>query len=163
MSETAYPRLDVTPHWADLNQHLIETIDVIPEEKLDWSPDPGEWNFRGIYLHIAGARLHWLANAVHDGEPLPDIVRQGQTAEGLKAVLRDSWERTLHFLSDERKLDASYSPPPFDPGYLDPETFDGHFIAYHRLLHDVHHRATILHYLNLLGIELPEDRRRRPL
>jgi uncharacterized damage-inducible protein DinB len=31
----------------------------------------------------------------------------------------------------------------------------GHWIAFHLLEHDIHHRADIFHYLALLGIETP--------
>jgi uncharacterized damage-inducible protein DinB len=158
-----YPPLHITEYWSDLTEHLIELVDLVPEGKMNWSPAPEVWNFRGYFLHIAAARHHWLENAVRDGEGWPDIYRQGQTNEGLKTVLRESWERTLRFLSDSAALNAHYSPPPDDPGYLDPETFDGHFIAYHRLVHDVHHQGDILRHFDLLGVELPAARRRRPL
>jgi hypothetical protein len=54
-------------------------------------------------------------------------------------------------------------PPPHDPNYLDPPQFTGHYIAYHRLVHDVHHRADLLASLATLGVELAPARRRRPL
>jgi len=163
MTATSYPPLNVTQYWADLTDHLVELVDLVPEGKMNWSPSPDVWNFRGYFLHIAAARYHWLENAIHDGEGWPDYLQQGQTNEGLKTVLRESWERTLRFLSDRGKLDAQYWPPEGDPGYLDPDTFDGHFIAYHRLVHDVHHQGDILRHFELLGVQLPDDRRRRPL
>jgi uncharacterized damage-inducible protein DinB len=164
MNEASPPPLDITPHWATLTDHLIEVVDAIPDDKMNWSPSPGQWNFRGILLHIAGARHHWLANVIQDGEPTPDLFGQGQTRAGLSKQLRLSWERLARFVSSPAKLAAIYEPPKGDPEpdyYGDPSKFDGHFIAYHRLVHDVHHRADLLQYLAILGIELP--RRRRPL
>jgi uncharacterized damage-inducible protein DinB len=32
----------------------------------------------------------------------------------------------------------------------------GHWIAFHLLEHDIHHRADVLHYLALLGVEHPD-------
>jgi uncharacterized damage-inducible protein DinB len=52
------------------------------------------------------------------------------------------------FLHDAEKLDATYHN---DRG----ETATGHWIAFHLLEHDLHHRADIFHYLALLGIETP--------
>jgi uncharacterized damage-inducible protein DinB len=46
------------------------------------------------------------------------------------------------------KLDATYVKPE--------ETVTGHWIAFHLLEHDIHHRADIFHYLALLGIETPD-------
>ena len=36
------------------------------------------------------------------------------------------------------------------------EISDGHWIAFHLLEHDIHHRADILHYLALLDVAVPE-------
>lgn len=168
MAPPTYPPLNITAHWAAVSDHLIELVDAIPDDKLDWSPTPEQWNFRGLFVHIAGARHHWLANAVHDREDTPDLIAGCQTKEGLKEQLRLSWERLERFLSDAEKLAAVYEPPDGDPEYLDPALFDGHFIAYHRLVHDIHHRADIMQRLALLGIEIsgtevPAGRRRRPL
>jgi uncharacterized damage-inducible protein DinB len=38
----------------------------------------------------------------------------------------------------------------------EPYSFSGHWLAYHLLEHDVHHRADIFAYLALLGIEHPQ-------
>ena len=160
---TTYPPLAITSFWSAITDHLIELVDLVPAGKMDWSPTTEVWNFRGYFIHIAGARHHWLQHAIRDGETSPDIVRQGQTNDGLKTVLRESWERMQRFLSRAELLDVLYHPPPGDPNYVDPEAFSGHFIAYHRLVHDAHHQGDILRHFELLGVALPEDRRRRPL
>ena len=157
-----YPPLNVTQYWADLTDHLVELVDLVPEDKMNWSPAPEVWNFRGYFLHIAGARHHWLENSIHDGEGVPNFVMEGQTNDGLKSVLRESWERMLRFLSDPAKLNTRYAPPPGEQFYVDPDDFTGHFIAYHRLLHDFDHQGDILRHFDLLGVTLPEERRRRP-
>ena len=158
-----YPPLAITPHWNDLNDHLIEVVDLIPEGKLDWSPSPEIWNFRGTLLHTVGGRLGWLANTVKDGEPMPDYMARGQSTEGIKELLRESWQRLERFLFDREKLDAVYEHPTGDWGYVDPPITDGHYIAYHRFVHDVEHRGDILHLLTQLGVDPLRDHRRRPL
>ena len=163
MSKHSYVPLDIGEFWADLTDHLCELVDTVPEGKMDWSPTPEMWNFRGLFVHIVAARHHWLAVAVRDGEETPDYAAGGQTNQDLKEQLRLSWERMARFISDPQRLSARYMPPPDDPVYLDPAEFNGHYIAYHRLLHDVHHRADIIGYLTQLGVQLPPERRRRPL
>ena len=163
MAASTYPSLNITPHWADLNDHLIELVDLIPDGKMDWSPSPEQWNFRGILLHTVGGRLGWLANTVGDGEPMPDYMKKGQTTDGLKELLRESWERMARFLSDPQKLDAAYQHPTGELNYLDPPTTDGHYIAYHRFVHDVEHRGDVMRLLAQLGIDAIKERRRRPL
>ncbi len=89
------------------------------------------------------------------------------------------------FLRDPAKLDAVYDdggtpspagPPPspllgsveraqagMDLGYVDqPDRYSGHYIAYHRFAHDLHHRSTLIGYLSQLGVTL-DGRRIRPL
>jgi len=146
MSE--YPPLDITPVWARLNEELIRLVDYVPDDKMNWSPKPELWNFRGILLHIASARDIWLTRTVQDGVDAPDVWRTVRNRPEIQQAFRRTWDRLEAFLRDAEKLDAAY-----------PElagTVSGHWIAYHLLEHDVHHRADIFHYLALLGIETPD-------
>ena len=143
-----YPPLDITAQWGRLNDELVALVDYIPEDKLDWSPQAGLWNFRGILLHIAAARDHWLGQVVRDGDPARSVYETARSKEEIQRELRRSWERAARFLSDAAKLPATHEGRG--------ESFTGHWIAFHLLEHDIHHRADILHYLALLGIEHPE-------
>jgi len=87
---TAFPPISITPYWQALNESMIALVDRVPDEQFNWSPAPDEWNFRGVFLHVAGSRHHWLANAVRDGADTPDFVRLGQTRDGLKDQLAAS-------------------------------------------------------------------------
>ncbi len=53
------------------------------------------------------------------------------------------------FFSDPERLAAEYEAFRGDHP-------TGHWIAFHLLEHDIHHRADIFHYLALLGIEHPQ-------
>jgi uncharacterized damage-inducible protein DinB len=149
-----FPPLDIAGQWPKLNEQLCDLVDLIPDEQMDWSPKPELYNFRGIVLHIAFARHNWMNRVASDGEPVPDVLREGQTKDGAKHHLRLSWRRVERFISDRTKLDLSYEVSYIQP----PSTFTatGHWVAYHLLEHDIHHRADIFHYLALLGIEHPE-------
>ena len=72
---TASVPLDIVPFWARPNDQLITLVDVIPDDKLNWSPKPELWNFRGILLHIAGARDYWMGRIVRDGDRAPSAQR----------------------------------------------------------------------------------------
>jgi uncharacterized damage-inducible protein DinB len=147
---TTFPPLDITRYWAPLNGQLIELIDLIPDDKLDWSPKPELYNFKGILIHISSARHTWMARDVKDGEASPNVLREGQSKEGLKQQLQLSWGRIERFLGSKDRLDATYDVPQWPDGTT---RRDGHWIAYHGLEHDIHHRADIFHYLALLGVE----------
>jgi len=142
--------LDIVSHWGRMNDSIIQLVDYIPDDKLDWSPKPELWNFRGILVHIATARHIWMTRDVKDGEPSPIVLGEATSKDDLKRHLKASWERLHRFLSDPAKLAAEYE------GRFEPHTITGHWIAFHAIEHDIHHRADIFHYLALLGIETPD-------
>jgi len=145
---TASVPLDITPMWARISDELIELLDLIPDGKLDWSPSPELWNFKGILLHIIIGRHGLMQMIVKDGKQSPDVLREGQTTDGLKGQLRVSWQRMLPFLSDPAQLAREYDVPFED----ETKRINGHWLASGQLEHDIHHRADIYHYLGLLGV-----------
>jgi uncharacterized damage-inducible protein DinB len=147
---TTFQPLDIAPSWSRLNDGIVRLVDYIPDDKLNWSPQPALWNFKGILIHINTARHNWLANDVKDGQPTPEVLREAQTKDAIKQHLGLSWQRVQRFLSNPAQLAATYDAEPHYGRY------NGHWIAYHLLEHDIHHRADIFHYLALLGIEHPE-------
>ena len=152
MAEDAhFAPLDITPIWARINDELIELVDLLPEDKPDWSPKPELWNARGILLHIVLGRHGMMTFVINDGEPMPAAPAEGQTRDGLKEQLRASWSRMAPFLSDAAALDREYE---FRTAVeREARRLNGHWLASGQLEHDVHHRADIYHYLGLLGIE----------
>ena len=149
--QTTFAPLDVTPIWARINEELVELVDLLPEDKLDWSPKPELWNSRGILLHIVMGRHGMMAFVVKDGEPMPDALREGQASDGLKGQLRLSWRRMGPFLSDSSALEREYEYQ--TPIGGETRRLNGHWLATGQLEHDIHHRADIYHYLGMLGIE----------
>ncbi|MEX2224839.1 MAG: DinB family protein [Dehalococcoidia bacterium] len=146
-----YPPLAITRYWERLNDGLIALAGMVPDDKWNWSPAPGEWNFRGVFLHIAGSRHHWMENAIRDGQGTPDFIRNGQSPDGLKEQLALSWSRQMGLLGDATALASTYR----SADDADPWDGDGNWIAFRRLEHDILHRAQLLSYFQILGIELP--------
>lgn len=147
----SFPRINVSPHWRTVQDHLLRIVDLIPDDKLDWTPQSDLWNSRGILIHIADARDLWLADGRHgvqDGEPYPNIWLTARTRDDLRRELVRTFERVERFLTNTSQLDAGYS----DEWNGETETYDGHWIAFHLLEHDIHHRAELLQRLALLGI-----------
>ncbi len=155
MTERAYARLDIARHWATMNDHLIDLVDLIPDEKLEWSPREGEWGFQRVLQHLILARYHGpIMDGRDEGATISAAVAGTQTKEGIKEQLRHSWEIVAEFLSNGERLDAEYEPHVLGEYQREPERYDGHYVAYHRLAHDLHHRGTVLDYLGQLGISL---------
>jgi uncharacterized damage-inducible protein DinB len=138
--------LEIGPVWARFNDELIRLVDYVPEDQINWSPKPELWNFRGILLHIAATRDGWLGGT-GDGEDVESVWTSVRTKDEIKQAYARTWQRVERFLADPARLAATYKD---DEGDV-----TGHWIAFHLLEHDIHHRADIFHYLALLGIETP--------
>ncbi len=136
-----FGKLDIAAQWGRLNGSIIALIDVIPDDKLDWSPREDLWNFRGILAHIATTRHSWLETAVRDGESTPDVFRSIKTKESVQEQVQLSWARVERFLLGQDKLDKVYE----GFGFEDPYNYSGHCIAFHLLEHDIQLRSDIFH------------------
>jgi uncharacterized damage-inducible protein DinB len=148
-----YPPLDITAHWSRLNDGLVQLVEYVPDEKLNWSPKPDLWNFKGIFIHICVARHNWMSRDIKDGKQSPNVIVEAQTKEGIRKHLGLSWQRLEGLLSNETRLAATFESDHEDGSH---QVYCGHWIAFHGLEHDIHHRADIFHYLALLGIEHPD-------
>ena len=149
----SYGRLDFAEQWGRMNDTIMALVDYIPADKVNWSPREDLWNFRGILAHIIMVRHNWLGNVVRDGDDydVAGVLARLGTPDEVKEALKESWERVERFLSDQTKLDAMHE------GHGGPDDLlSGHWVAYHLLEHDLHHRSDIFHYLALLEIEHPE-------
>lgn len=150
MSRT-YPLVDMTPHWQGVQDEIVRMAGLIPRDKLNWTPKEDLWNFRGILIHIADARDQWMSRDV-DKEAYPGIWSTVRSQEDITRELERTWERLQRFLSNQAQLDAKYGDD--NP---DREEYDGHWIAFHLLEHDVHHRAELMQRMALLGIPHGSD------
>lgn len=180
-----FARLDFGPGWQTTNANLVELVDLFDGEQLVWVPRSGEWPAWVIFAHLISARYHGPIASPEDMAHLRDIPQNCRTPHGIKQELDVSWDMLARFLCDRDKLDALYDsgspapasqlpPPPLlgsveralkgmDLGYVDrPDEYSGHYIAYHRFAHDLHHRATLIDYLSQLGVSL-DGHRIRPL
>ena len=149
MSQTSFPPIDVTVQWGRMNDGLITLVDYVPDDKLNWSPQADLWEFRTILSHVSSTRQNWLTPEGVDRE---EVLAAVKTKEDIKTQLRESWASVDRFLSEQRYLDRVYEGSRGDIEY----SYSGHWIAFHLLEHDIHHRADIFHYLALLGIEHPD-------
>lgn len=143
-----FPPLEISQHWQSVNDSLLRIVELIPEERLNWTPQADLWNSRGVLIHISDARDGWLANTVVDGDPYPNIWTTARSRDDLRRELMRSFARLQRFLSNQAQLDASYR----DDWNGETVTLSGHWIAFHLLEHDIHHRAELLQRIALMGI-----------
>ena len=146
---TTRPGLDITEQWGRLNAGLVDLVDYIPDDKLDWSPREDMWGFRTIMSHFSSTRFNWLTSEGVDREAVLATIKN---KDDLVRQLRESWLIVELFFSERKNLDEMHVRKRRGQEY----NVRGHWIAFHLLEHDIHHRADVLHYLALLGIEHPE-------
>jgi uncharacterized damage-inducible protein DinB len=143
------PPLDTTPHWQSVQDTILQIVDLFPERTLNYTPRDGLWNARGILIHIADARDGWLSGTVQDGDPYPNIWTTARTRDDIKRELARTWQRLNRFLSSEDALNALYDDEERDGTIVKKS---GHWIAFHLLEHDIHHRAELLQRLAHLDV-----------
>lgn len=144
--------IDVVPMWARTNGMLIELVDHVPDDRMEWSPRPELWTFHHIFLHLAEAREQWMNRAIADGERDIDVYANAHTKDEIKSALVATWERIERVFTAQGRLDAMYE----DRYWAEAPLRSGHWVAFHLLEHDIHHRAELLMYLALLGIDTPQ-------
>jgi uncharacterized damage-inducible protein DinB len=151
----AFPGLQISAYWRSVHDDLMSIVDLFPSGKLNWTPQENLWNARGILIHVADARDGWLADGhhgVHDGEAYPNIWQTARSRDDIKRELERTFERVQRFLRNSAQLEAIYT----DEWQGEKLVRDGHWIAFHLLEHDIHHRADLLLYLALCGVETPQ-------
>ena len=148
MSDTSLQPLEIAPYWQSVQNDLLRIIELMPDDKLNWSPKPELWNSRGILIHVSDARDRWLSRDVQDGEPYPNIWTTARTKDDLKRELARTFARLERFLANRAQLDKVYADDR-ENGI----TYNGHWIAFHLLEHDINHRTELMQRLALLDIE----------
>ena len=149
MTTNSPGKLDFAAQWGRLNDTIIALVDHVPDDKLEWSPREDLWDLRTILSHVSSTRDNWLTPQGVDREAALATVT---SKDDVKERLRQSWLRVEAFLSEQKYLDRVYEGSRAGVDY----SFSGHWIAFHVLEHDIHHRSDVFHYLALLGIEHPE-------
>lgn len=130
----------------------IKVIEVIPHDKLDWAYLPGKFTIADIVRHIAAIERNVFGEVALGNKPkykgckkdlangYDNIVSyfnemHAQTIEILKSLNDDSLKVKI------KSLDGT-------------EVELGNFLRA-LVLHEIHHRATLCIYLNLIGVETP--------
>ena len=152
MSNDTSARLDIVPSWRRLNGMLIDLLEFVPDEQMDWSPKPELWSFRHLFQHICEAREQWMNRAIVDGARDIGIYANVHARGQLRDALERTWTRIERVFTDQARLDATYR----DRYWAEAPLRSGHWVGFHLLEHDIHHRADMLLYLALLGIETPQ-------
>lgn len=143
-----------------LREHLVryrgvtvQTLDMVPEEKLPWYPAIAQFSFAQQFYHIAQVE-EFYARGLFDGDW--DLNRIGEPKERLtQPMLRRKLEETRQFTLSKLdrleagKLEASVSVPHV------PVEWPLRSWLWYLVEHEIHHKAQLAVYLRQIGLTPP--------
>lgn len=133
---------------------LITTkvIDVIPVDKMDWAYMPGKFTIGDLIRHIAAIERYVFAEISIGNKP---------TYKGCGKELADGYENIISWFHEMHTQTITIFKTLSDQSLKNKITsVDGKEIELGMFLralivHEIHHRAALCIYLNLLNVETP--------
>lgn len=139
---------DLFPYWPDVHEDLVRCMRFTPDSVLDFRPTPVQMSVWEQYVHIIQVQEYY--NNVLGGNALyPQYAREHLPCmEAITAKYEQVYAFTRGYLDtwDLQKLKKIR----FD-------RYDGHWVLTHVYEHAIHHKAQVLVYFRLLGLD-PEQR-----
>lgn len=127
-------------------------IGVIPPDKLDWSYMPGKFTIADLIRHIAAIERNVFAQVLSGS--LPTYKGCGkELADGLDDIMiyfNQAHEQSVEIIRSLNDQDLTRKIKSLDGK----EVELGNFLRA-LLTHEIHHRAALCIYLNLLGVHTP--------
>lgn len=139
-------------YYAKLRERTNKLILVIPEEYMDWAYKPGKFTIADQIRHLATIERDMYAETVQ-GKPCRYIGCGKELADGYKQVVNFLHEKHEESMDIFRRLtDADLQRKCITPGGVSISIW-----KWLRTLteHEIHHRAQLYLYLNMLGVETP--------
>ncbi len=142
-------------HWSNVRQGLVQAIDQLSVEQLDFRPREGLWSLRETVCHIAGTENSWfrcyVTHEFNSWEEADFHPEDYPTPQALKALLADVHRHIVALYAEEgdKKL-AQLATMPWGP------QVSQEWVVWHVLEHEIHHRGEVYLMLGLLGMEAPD-------
>jgi len=143
-------------HWDFVRQGLLQALDQLTYEQLQFTPRPELRTIGAIASHIASAEDGWFLYIVwHETAQWPADLRCSSVA-ALKELLGRVHDRTKAYLATI-SADAP-APSEVDQAIALPwgPQMPLRWVIWHVLEHEIHHRGEIYLMLGLLGMEAPD-------
>lgn len=133
-------------------QATLRIINSIPPDQMDWSYLPGKFTFGDLIRHIAAIERNVFAEIAMGNQP---------TYQGCGKELADGYDLTLAYF-EQMHLESVAIFETLSDNDLNQKvkSLDGSDVELGNFLralivHEIHHRAAICIYLNLLGVQSP--------
>lgn len=144
--------LDTYPYWERVRKTISQAAALIPKGKLEWRPVKGMYSFGDLLRHMVDTEEFWIQGVLRGKGGSPDRTRKDYPT--VAKIFKD-WERihqkTLAALS-KMSATALDRKVKIEQNGKVPVSW----LLWHVIEHEVHHRAQIIVYLRLLGLEPPQ-------
>ncbi len=133
-------------------QATVRIIQSIPPDQMDWSYLPGKFSFGDLIRHIAAIERNVFAEVAMGNHP---------TYQGCGKDLADGYKETLTYFEQMHLESIAIFETLFDHDLKQKvKSLDGSDVELGNFLralivHEIHHRAAMCIYLNLLGVQSP--------
>lgn len=130
----------------------MKVIEVIPPDKLDWTYMPGKFTIADLVRHIASIERNVFAEVVLGYKP---------NYKGCGKELADGYENIISYINQMHIQSIEIFETLTDESLKSKiKSLNGQEIEIGNFLraiivHEVHHRAALCIYLNLLGVVTP--------
>lgn len=139
-------------YYKKLRERTNKLIAVIPEDYMDWAYRPGKFTIADQIRHIAAIERYMYAETVQ-GKPCK--------YSGCGKELADGYRNVLHFFnekhSESMEIFSRLNEGDLQQKCLTPDNASISIWKWLRTMteHEIHHRAQLYIYLNVLGVETP--------
>ncbi|NOT33867.1 MAG: DUF664 domain-containing protein [Candidatus Eisenbacteria bacterium] len=154
------------PYWdVQFRPFLLDVVTALPVGQFDFKPLPVMMTARQLVLHLAETERWWVSHIV-DGESYEDfVVPAPQASEGgvatieapdtaaLLAILARWHVPTQRWL--EQPVGELARTITHRPAGEAERRYSLHYILQRVQEHEIHHRAQLVSYLRLMGVEPP--------
>jgi uncharacterized damage-inducible protein DinB len=135
-------------HWDQIHKDTLAVIDRFNQAELTHTAYEGGWTVGQIALHIANAEEGWFRHiAARKLETWPSnhTLENYPTKEVIQALLAETHAKTMAYLETLTSDDLA--------AVIESEwgNFSIHFIVWHVIEHEIHHRGELSLILGLLG------------
>jgi len=144
--------VEMYPYWERVRKTMIQAARLIPKGKLEWRPVKKMFTIGDLLRHMVDTEEFWIQGVLLGKGGNPD--RKRKDFPTVDKILKD-WER-IH-----KKTLAALSRMPFSSLSKKVQIQENGqvpvgWLLWHVVEHEVHHRAQIVTYLRLLGVEPPQ-------
>ncbi|MFQ6089126.1 MAG: DinB family protein [Candidatus Methanofastidiosia archaeon] len=137
-------------HWKEVRKALLEGVENLSQEQLDWKAENAVNSVGDLLRHIADTLDWWFSEEIKDGGKFIELTQEncGDLERILKELNR-SFERLIRYVEKNRDFDVVFE-----------SSWGGKFTLnwalWHLFEHEVHHRGQIFMMLRMMGVELPQ-------